>query len=562
MSQGPKIIAFYLPQFHPIPENDEWWGTGFTEWTNTTKATPLFPGHYQPQLPADLGFYDLRVREVRVRQAELARQYNIYGFCYYYYWFSGRKLLEMPILDFLKSKKPNFPFCICWANENWTRTWDGRDTQILIKQDYYKEDPRKFINDLVPFFEDKRYIRVAGKPLLIVYRPSAIPRTAAVTEQWRSCAKEHGIGDLHLCAALTFGQKDPRILGFDSGMEFPPHGVSAAEVNPAEIGAASGFSGKIYRYPEVVLSEICKKPNSFKTFRTAMAGWDNSPRTGSQGHVFIDASPMEFEIWLHHLISQARADADEFIFVNAWNEWAEGAHLEPDRRYGHGWLESVRNATMGRSTAETALEILRSHTEVLPDYACRAIETLAEVIATNRRSLNIAAQLMREKTSFGQLFAPIHLTSEQWEKIRRMPCCFTGRGWIDSINGLPESSAPDPFEVQPGQSLSLIGWLVTPGIEVGEHSELLVLVQNIATKVEAFGVEPGRVPREDVVAHFTATYREAETRYSGFEFSLSLAALAPGRYDIFFGSVGETVVVYSKSSVSIVIPASAAEAGA
>jgi hypothetical protein len=558
MSEGPKVIAFYLPQFHPIPENDEWWGPGFTEWTNTTKAAPLFPSHYQPQLPADLGFYDLRVREVRVQQAELARQYNIDGFCYYYYWFSGRKLLEAPILDFLKSKKPNFPFCICWANENWTRTWDGCDTQILIKQNYDKEDPRKFINDLVPFFEDKRYIRVAGKPLLIVYRPSAIPRTAAVTEQWRNCAKEHGIGELHLCAALTFGQKDPRILGFDSGVEFPPHAVNAAEVNPAELGAASGFSGKIYRYPEVVFNEICKKPNSFKTFRTAMAGWDNSPRTGSRGHVFIDAGPMEFEIWLHHLISQARANADEFIFVNGWNEWAEGAHLEPDRRYGHGWLEAVRNAAMGRSTAETALEILRSHTGALPDYACRAIETLAEVIATNRRSLKIAAQLMREKASFAELFAPIHLASEQWEKIRPMPCSFTGRRWIDSINGLPESAAPDPFEVQPGQSLSLMGWLVSPGIEVGEGSELLVLVQNVATKAEAFGVEPGRLPREDVVAYFAATYPEAETRYSGFEFSLSLAALAPGRYDIFIGSVGETAVVYAEAPVSIVIPASEA----
>jgi hypothetical protein len=561
MSEGPKIIAFYLPQFHPIPENDEWWGTGFTEWTNTTKATPSFPSHYQPQLPADLGFYDLRVREVRVRQAELARQYNIYGFCYYYYWFSGRQLLETPILDLLKSKKPNFPFCICWANENWTRTWDGRDTQILIKQNYYKDDPRKFIKELVPFFEDKRYIRVAGKPLLIVYRPAAIPRAAAVTEQWRSCAKEHGIGDLHLCAALTFGQTDPRILGFDSGVEFPPHGVSAAEVNPAELGAVSGFSGKIYRYPEVVLNELCKKPNSFKTFRTAMAGWDNSPRTGLRGYLFTDASPMEFEIWLHHLISQARSGADEFVFVNAWNEWAEGAHLEPDRRHGRGWLEAVRNATMGRSTAETALEILRSHAEALPDYACRAIETLAEAIATNRRSLNIAAQLMREKASFVELFSPVHLTSEQWEEISTMPCCFTGRGWLDRINGLPEAAAPDPFEVLPGQSLSLVGWLVSPGIEVGEHSELLVLVQNVVTKVEAYGVELGRVLREDVVADFAATYPAAETRYSGFEFSLSLAALAPGRYEIFLGSVGETVVVYAESPVSIVIPASAEEAG-
>jgi len=226
-----KLIAYYLPQFHPIPENDEWWGPGFTEWTNVSQASPLFRDHYQPHIPGELGFYDLRLPEAREAQARLAREHGIYGFCYYYYWFAGRRLLERPLQEVLESGKPDFPFCICWANENWSRRWDGSEQEILVEQLHNEQTDVDFIRDVIPLFRDPRYIRIKGAPLLIIYRVSLIPEPSKTAARWREICAESGFPDIHLCMSETFGLTEPRQYGFDSSVQFPPHGVAAPSVS-------------------------------------------------------------------------------------------------------------------------------------------------------------------------------------------------------------------------------------------------------------------------------------------------------------------------------------------
>jgi len=352
-----RLIAFYLPQFHPIPENDIWWGKGFTEWTNVTKAQPLFEGHYQPHLPSDMGFYDLRVPEVREAQAELAKQYGIYGFCYYYYWFAGKRLLHRPLDEMLASKKPDFPFCICWANENWTRRWDGAEHEILIAQEHSLENNQAFAESLINILLDERYIRINDAPFIIIYRSEILPDPLSTTQQWREVFRKNGVGEVHLCAALTFGMEDPTNLGFDSGVQFPPHGVVARELSPSQVNAQD-FAGKIYDYREVVMNALSQQQPNFKQFLSAMTSWDNTARKKKAGNVFINSSHELYEIWLGYIIEktkQKHSGDERLVFVNAWNEWAEGAHLEPDRKYGHSYLFATQRALSGTQSWKKGL---------------------------------------------------------------------------------------------------------------------------------------------------------------------------------------------------------------
>ena len=350
---GVRLIAFYLPQYHPIPENDEWWGKGFTEWTNVLKARPNFEGHYQPHLPADLGFYDLRLPETRVEQAKLANQYGIGGFCYYYYWFGGKKLLNRPLEDMLASQQPNFPFCICWANENWTRRWDGLDNEILIAQNHSLEDDKNFIHSLIPAFRDSRYIRVNGKPLLLVYRVSLLPNPAQTAEVWREECIKSGIGDIYLCAVQSFDIRDPRPYGFDAVLEFPPHGGIAVEAtNPVQITNPK-FQGSIFDYKQTSQNFIDKPTTDYKLFKGVMPSWDNTARRQDNSHLFVNSSPENYEFWLTQAIQlteQNHQGDEKLVFINAWNEWGEGCHLEPDQKYGHQFLEATRKAL--NSTSE------------------------------------------------------------------------------------------------------------------------------------------------------------------------------------------------------------------
>jgi lipopolysaccharide biosynthesis protein len=342
-----RAIAYYLPQFHPIPENDQWWGKGFTEWTNVAKAVPNFRGHYQPRLPADLGFYDLRLPEVREQQAALAKSYGLHGFCYYYYWFAGRKLLDLPIREVLRSGAPEFPFCVCWANENWTRHWDGASREILIAQNPSHTDDRLLIRDLLPFFKDSRYIRVDGKPLFIVYRVGILPDARSSAEIWRDYCRREGIGEIYLCAAKTYDTDDPAKYGFDALVEFPPHQLQTPAVGDVLEVTNAQFSGTVIDYRQFVADRIARPLPGYTLHPTVMPGWDNTPRQPDRGLIFINSSPEVYELWLREVVAQtvrARAAGERLVFINAWNEWAEGAHLEPDRRHGHQYLEATRRA--------------------------------------------------------------------------------------------------------------------------------------------------------------------------------------------------------------------------
>ncbi|MBF2067326.1 MAG: glycoside hydrolase family 99-like domain-containing protein [Calothrix sp. C42_A2020_038] len=354
-----KTIAFYLPQYHPIPENDQWWGKGFTEWTNVTKAKPLFSGHYQPHLPADLGFYDLRLAEVRQAQVDLAKAYGIYGFCYYHYWFNGKRLLERPFNEILSSGKPDFPFCLCWANENWTRRWDGREQQVLMEQVYGEDDDRLHMQSLVTAFQDPRYIRIDGKPLFLVYKVSHIPNPLKTAEIWREEAHKLGIGDIFLCKveSTLSDHGDPSQIGFDASVEFQPDWSQLGnrlQMNrhwhwrrKLGLGQKAYAENNIYEYTEIVERMLAKPDPGYKRFPCVTPSWDNSSRrTKGNAVILRNSSPKAYERWLTAVVQKtlAQESSEKIIFINAWNEWAEGNHLEPCQKWGHAYLEATYRA--------------------------------------------------------------------------------------------------------------------------------------------------------------------------------------------------------------------------
>ena len=353
-----RALAFDLPQFHPSPENDHWWGAGFTEWTKVARAEPLFRGHYQPHVPADLGFYDLRLPEVRAQQAELARGAGIHGFCYYHYWFDGRRLLERPFAEVLASGEPDFPFALCWANENWTRVWDGGNDQVLMPQRYSAEDDLAHIRALAPAFADPRYIRVDGRPLFLVYRPEDLPDPRRTAETWRTEAVRLGVGEPYLCRVeLADRRRPPADFGFDAAVAFQPDvtGLHRERYESRLRREARRWlrRGSAFRRVHVAPYELLVhdaldglETDDYVRFPCVMPSFDNSPRRDRGAYIFNDATPEAYEQWLREVVRRRpRAGApDDFIFVNAWNEWAEGNHLEPDRRVGHAWLEATARA--------------------------------------------------------------------------------------------------------------------------------------------------------------------------------------------------------------------------
>lgn len=353
-------IAFYLPQFHPIPENDEWWGPGFTEWLNVVKSLPRFRGHYQPHLPADLGFYDLRLPEVRQEQAALATAHGIDGFCYYHYWFGGKRLLERPFDEVLESGTPDFPFCLAWANENWTRSWDGRERSILMHQDY-GEHEQEHAQWLAHVFRDERYIRIDGKPLFLVYRASNLPDPRRTTRIWRDEARKAGVGELFLCRVESFPDErnEPTSLGFDAAVEFAPDwllvGPSRGEAGRALISRGLGLKrggARVHDYRELMQRMLEKPAPGYTRFPCVTPSWDNSPRRQTDPFILDGSTPALYERWVREasLRAPATAGGDSLVFVNAWNEWGEGAHLEPCQRWGRGYLEA--HAQARRSVAE------------------------------------------------------------------------------------------------------------------------------------------------------------------------------------------------------------------
>jgi len=338
-----RALAFYLPQFHPIPENDEWWGKGFTEWSNVTRAKPQYPGHYQPHVPGELGYYDLRVAEVREAQAELAREHGIHGFVYYHYWFNGKRLLERPFDEVLRSGSPDFPFALCWANEEWTRNWDASSGTVLAPQAYSEADDLDHIRWLATAFQDDRYIKVDGRPMMLVYRAEHLPDAKRTFAVWREEAKKLGIPDLYLCYVESHGppRGGPEAFGMDASVGFMPVPDEQVPVfTPVE-----GTRGiQLIDYQATFENRLGKPSPPWKRFPSVMVGWDNTARRPYGATMYVGATPDAYERWLRRTVrSVSDVPEDEnFIFLLAWNEWAEGNHLEPDEQFGRAWLEATK----------------------------------------------------------------------------------------------------------------------------------------------------------------------------------------------------------------------------
>lgn len=404
------LVAFYLPQFHPIPENDAWWGTGFTEWANVTRALPQFEGHIQPRLPGDLGFYDLRVTQTLHQQARLAREYGIGAFCFYFYWFGGKTLLESPLEQWLQDASIELPFCLCWANENWSRRWDGRAGDVLISQQHSEADDLAFIAHVARYLKDPRYLRVDGKPLLLVYRPGLLPDPRATTTRWRQWCLDHGLGELCIAYVQGFERPDPASIGFDAAVEFPPNLANPRDLTDQQRLFNPGYSGQVLDWRELASAYQQRVLPDYRLFPGVNCGWDNEPRRSSAGRTYLHASPAAYGHWLRDTIERrlTRAAApDRLVFINAWNEWAEGAVLEPDARLGYAWLQATRNALVHASGS-----VVRANLD--PSAAKRPCVVIHAWYG------NILAEILRALRDSGMAHRLVVTTSPEREKeIRR-----------------------------------------------------------------------------------------------------------------------------------------------
>jgi len=343
-----KLLAFYLPQFHATPENDKFWGEGFTEWRQIPRGIPRFPGHYQPRIPRDFGYYDLNDITVLARQAEVAKAAGIYGFGFYYYWFNGKRVLHKPVEKFLQADWISMPFFIIWANENWTRTWDGMNTDVLLQQDYLIEHEEALLADLARHFNDRRYIAINGRPLFVIYKPIDVPDAKVTFERWRAHLRSrHGIEPL-IFMAQTFGHVDPTPLGLDGALEFPPHKLTQTLHGRAMPDAFHPeFNGRVISYDEFVDASLLEGATNYPLIKTAVPSWDNEPRRPMRGLMLEGCSPKKYEAWLRQLAERTSENSilgERFVAINAWNEWAEGAYLEPDVYYGAAYLNSTARA--------------------------------------------------------------------------------------------------------------------------------------------------------------------------------------------------------------------------
>jgi hypothetical protein len=356
-----RVIAFYLPQFHPIPENDAWWGEGFTEWTNVRKAKPLFSGHYQPRIPADLGYYDLRMPEVRAAQAEMAREAGVEGFCYYHYWFAGKRLLERPFNEVLKSGKPDFPFCLCWANETWSGIWHGAPNRILIEQTYPGiEDYTKHFYANLDAFLDGRYIKVAGKPLFYVYAPFNIPDTRTFFDLWKELALKNGLKGIHF-VGLSFDAKQAKqvlALGYDAvntnwlkGVLFRVSPFKTALNKLYNIIFKDQYNQPVWDFIKLAGKLSNKYDTLYNSYPTILSGWDNSPRSGNRGRIFTNYSPEIFDVHIKNVLEKTKNKTYDtnIVFLKSWNEWAEGNYVEPDLKYGWDFLNVLKNNILDKN---------------------------------------------------------------------------------------------------------------------------------------------------------------------------------------------------------------------
>lgn len=350
-----RVIAIYLPQYHPFKENNEWWGEGFTEWRNVVCARPRYPGHYQPRCPKDLGFYDLRLSQARIAQAEMAKRFGIYGFCYYHYWFNGKVLMEEPMKGVLETKKPDFPFMICWANENWTRAWDGCTRNVLIEQTYSAEDDLAHIRYLMPYLLDDRYIRIDGKPVLAIYKSTLLPDPQKTIDIWQEEAKKNGI-ELYIVRFESSNQCGKKYMSdFEASIEFQPISKNGYQYSLLQrsinyIFSALGLESYIpthINYKKYVRYQLKHQfVSDYKRFPCVTPMWDNSPRRKHSYFSFINYKPKYYYHWLNGVLKSfvPYSEEENLVFINAWNEWAEGNYLEPDMKFGDAYLNATNEA--------------------------------------------------------------------------------------------------------------------------------------------------------------------------------------------------------------------------
>jgi hypothetical protein len=533
VSSDVTLVAFYLPQYHPIVENDIWWGQGFTEWTKVASAKPRFQGHEQPRLPSELGFYDLRVADVIAKQVTLAKEYGIGAFCFYYYWFGGRRLLERPIDLFLANPQIEMPFCICWANEPWTRRWDGLEEDMLIDQPHTPESDARFILDVIPILKDPRYLRVNGKPILLVYRAALLSLPVATTTLWRQLCIDAGVGEIELAAVESFGFESPEDYGFDSTVEFPPHGFDAPEVKIKPIKKKKPFEGKAWRYADAA-AFYCSQPKPpWKRYRGVMPAWDNTPRRGRKGYAFTKSSPSRYSTWLGSALKETRAqfsEGERLVFINAWNEWGEGAILEPDQKNGRAYLEATRNTLLGLTDWKQQLSYLTEN-DSENDMLMR--QNAAEIITAQMEAYQRTLEFMA-KQSEGYLpkVAPENLVivTDVWlpilekdQKVNKV------RGVIDQLGALnhPESAPHRRYK-----PIKIFGWLLVPEFipTKAPSVHLMLIDQNDETQV-FFSEIKKRLPRPDLYDAFKLKNIE-ETKFAGFEAILDCSNLPEGVYKL------------------------------
>jgi hypothetical protein len=516
-----KVLALYLPQFHPIPENDKWWGKGFTEWTNVARAKSLFDGHHQPQIPADLGFYDLRLRETRHQQVELAKTYGIHGFCFYYYWFAGRRVLERPLDEFASDVDLDFPFCVCWANENWTRRWDGAEHEVLLGQNHTPETDRAILDDLLPLLKNPRYIHVDGRPLFVVYRPSLIPNIERTAESWRAAAQRAGLPGLYLCTVEAFGHSftNPCRIGFDAAMEFPPHGFgfSCPNIAPTIPHLPAAFTGKILDYHAMVDQFINRRTPPYKLFRGVAPSWDNSARRGLNATIFTHASPEAFAVWLSFAVDYTvrhHPPHERLIFVNAWNEWAEGAHLEPDQKNGHRYLENLRCAVADSSGRRRLLAELADLNDNSHEQRLHHFDRLRAQIEVNLAPLTSSARAHEPKRETHSVFLPESACPGlMGVLIPGGVICF------EKINRF--DMAAREITLDPRRLAYFRGWAHLPNSFGADVRVVLALIDE-SNSQSYFAVVPVREVRTDV------PNRPADE--IGFELYATLDAVPPGHY--------------------------------
>ena len=530
-----RLIAFYLPQFHPVPENDRWWGPGFTDWQNVARAAPLFDGHYQPRLPGALGFYDLRLDEVRHRQVELARAHGIYGFCYYYYWFNGRRILERPLDRYVADPAIDFPFCICWANENWSRRWDGGNQELLLVQEHDTASDMRFIRDVIPLLKDPRYIRINGMPLLVLYRADLLKIPAATAAGWREECEKAGLPGLHLCAAQTFDVGDPRPYGFDSACEFPPHKHAVGHITQGLHGLPGDFKGWVCDYELVARHSLTAPAPDYPLYRGIFPSWDNTARKRLNALIFHNADPDRYEYWLRGLVEYTRQNLvgdQRIIFINAWNEWAEGAHLEPDSKNGSAYLEATLHAMSGKTDPQHLFGLMNDEIQSIgnPDLRERIAGYAREIRAQLQHLGRTVDFFTRERQMVERLRQEREATVFHGRRLGELfgaGCSEDIECWFERINGRPMRAH---IAVDVRTTVHIEGWMLSPGVAPdAETTSRFVLLQDIDTD-DTYAAHVYQYWQRQDVAFARHNLDSAYTMNCGFGSLFSVSNVPPGTY--------------------------------